>query len=107
MIIEFLYFDGCPSYIPALENLEQVVTKDFPTATVKLIRIDSQQDSEKYGFMGSPSIRVDGRDLEDKQGASSYNCRLYQIEGKLSGVPSANFIREKITYIQNTEKQNK
>jgi len=94
--IEFLYFEGCPSYNKALENLKTVLVEENIEAAVELIHVDSPEDAEKFEFYGSPSIRVNGVDLEGKRGEHSYSCRIYEIDGLSTGIPTKEFIREKL-----------
>lgn len=97
--IEFLYFEGCPSYKQALENLRTVLQEEGIKAELELINVDSPEKTDNAGFYGSPSIRVDGIDLENKTGTYSYACRIYEIGGKTSGVPSKDYIRERLSDI--------
>ena len=100
--IEFLYFEGCPSYKVALENLKEVLNSEDIDSEIKLIAVDSPDDAEKFQFQGSPSIRVNGIDLEDRDEECSFNCRIYTIDGKMTGIPTKDFIRDKIkSIIQN------
>lgn len=94
--IEFLYFEGCPSYNKALENLKAALVEENIEAEVELIHVDSPEEAEKFGFYGSPSIRVDGVDLEGKRGEYSYSCRIYEIDSLSTGIPTKEFIREKL-----------
>ena len=97
MKIEFLYFDGCPSWVPALQNLKTVIAEDFPESDIHLIHIHSVEEAELQNFQGSPSIRVDGSDLEGKEEGYGYRCRLYEEHDRLSGVPSKELIRACLT----------
>ena len=94
--IEFLYFAGCPSYKPTLDYLKEVIAEANIDAKLELILVDSPDHAQKVGFQGSPSIKVNGDDLEDKRDGYSFNCRLYRVGGKLTGTPSKEFIREKL-----------
>jgi len=94
--IEFLYFEGCPSYKPALDYLKEVIDEENIDAKLELILVESPEDAQKVGFQGSPSIKVNGIDLEDKNDGFFFNCRLYSVDGELSGTPSKEFIREKL-----------
>jgi len=94
--IEFLYFEGCPSYKKALDNLKAVLAEEKIKAAVELIHVDSPEDAEKFGFYGSPSIRVDGVDLEGKRGEYSYACRIYEIDGLSTGIPTKEYIRGRL-----------
>ncbi len=94
--IEFLYFAGCPSYKPALDHLRAVIDEENIDADLELILVESPEEAQKVGFQGSPSIKVNGVDLEDKNDEFSFNCRLYRVEGELTGIPSKDFIKNKL-----------
>ena len=96
MKIEFLYFDGCPSYIKSLENLQEVISEENLIAELALIKIDGPEQAEENKFFGSPSIRINGKDLEGRDGEASFNCRIYTINGQMTGIPSKGFIRENL-----------
>ena len=55
--------------------------------------------AEKLKFQGSPSIRIDGQDIEGKEDSYSYSCRIFMIDGKLTGVPTKEYLPEKIRKI--------
>lgn len=85
MRIEVQVFEGCPNAQPALELAAGVAARLAPDAIVQRIDVDTAERAADLGFLGSPSIRVDGVDLEGKtteEGALC--CRTY--EGG-SGVP--------------------
>ncbi len=94
--IEFFYFEGCPSYKKALDHLKEIINEENIEADLELIRVDSPEDAQKVGFQGSPSIKIDGQDMEGKEGGISFTCRIYNIDGALTGIPSKEYIREKI-----------
>jgi len=91
--IELLYFEGCPSYKKALENIKAVLKEKKLKAELILIRVESEEKARKVGFQGSPSVRVNGKDLEGRDEGYSFSCRLYRVNGKPSTSPS----REAIT----------
>ena len=88
MKVELLYWDGCPSYPEARALLEDVVRERAP---IEVREVASQEEAESLGFPGSPTIRVDGRDV-DAHGATgrpSLSCRIYHLpDGRVSPVPS-------------------
>jgi len=94
--IEFLYFEGCPSYIEALENLKPVLHEENIDAELELINVDSPEKAAQVGFYGSPSIRIDGVDMEGQTGDFGYSCRIYEINGHSTGMPDKEYIREKL-----------
>ena len=97
--IEFLYFPECPAYKQALANLKTVLRESRREADLSLIAVTSKQQAGKVGFLGSPSIRANGRDLDGSNAGHSYSCRLYRIGGKLKAVPTKEFIREKLNSV--------
>ncbi|MDR7522920.1 MAG: DUF2703 domain-containing protein [Armatimonadota bacterium] len=96
MRIEFLYWEDCPSHEEALARLRQVLAEEGLPDAVEVIRIDTQADAERHRFPGSPTIRIDGVDLqpEGAQGQAMLTCRTYLTEaGRLSPLPTATMIR--------------
>src|SRR5436305_5892381 len=96
MRVEFLYFKSCPSYKEALENLKAALRESHTNADLVLINVDSERKAQRVGFQGSPSIRVNGKDLEGRNEGANYSCRLYHINGKPTTVPSKEYIIEKL-----------
>ncbi len=90
-MIELLYWQGCPSYPEAKTLLEQVLTELGRDDLVLMTEVRSDEEAERLHFPGSPTIRVDGRDI-DAEGADSrpaLNCRIYHLpDGRVSPVPS-------------------
>ena len=84
--IEFLYFDGCPSHEQALRNLKDTLQSLGLETEPRSIRVESPEAAKKLGFLGSPSIKINGVDLEQSVLPASYTCRLYEIDGKMNGL---------------------
>ena len=90
--IELLFWDGCPSHPEAEALLRAVLAKQGLDAAIERIEVRTQEDAEALGFVGSPTIRIDGRDV-DEDGAArsrpSLTCRIYtRPDGTVSPVPS-------------------
>lgn len=96
MKAEIFYFDGCPSYKTTHKNLKAALKELRLAAEVKLVLVDSPERAEALHFQGSPSIRIDGRDLENVNEGFTYGCRVYSFKGKLTGAPTKEYIKEKI-----------
>ena len=94
--IELLYFDGCPSYKKALENIKAVLKEKNLKAELILIRVESEEKARKVGFQGSPSVRINGKDLEGRDESYSFSCRLYRVNGKPSTSPSKETITARL-----------
>ena len=94
MRVDFLFWRGCPSHPEALELLEDVLAG---RAEVEVREVTTQAEADELAFPGSPTIRVDGRDV-DPDGARerpSLTCRIYHLpDGRVSPVPSREQIEE-------------
>jgi hypothetical protein len=67
-------------------------------AHVEQIEVVTDEDAERLAFPGSPTIRVNGTDI-DPAGASqmgtALTCRIYRLQdGRFSPVPSKEMIRQ-------------
>lgn len=83
MKIEILTFQGCPHGAPAQELAREVAADLAPDARVEEIDVKSPAHAHEVGFLGSPSFRVDGHDIEGRprpfEGVMS--CRVYGTSG--------------------------
>jgi hypothetical protein len=90
MTIEVLYFDGCPNHDALVPHLRRLLANSGVWAEMALRRVESDADAQRLRFLGSPSVRVDGRDVEPGAEARDdfgLKCRLYQTPDGLRGVP--------------------
>jgi hypothetical protein len=89
MNVEILYFEGCPNHDPALEMVRRVLDREKIGAEVRLIEVTDEKAAETVRFLGSPSIRVNGADIEPGREDDSpfFGCRTYTVAGKTVGVP--------------------
>lgn len=88
MTLEVLYFDGCPSHERLLPVARELAAEHGLALTQR--RIDSAADAERARFLGSPSVRVNGVDVErgaDERTDFGLKCRLYRSPDGQSGLP--------------------
>lgn len=88
--IEILYFDGCPNHERVLEHLPQLLEREQIAARVDLLNISTEDQAEHERFLGSPTVRVNGRDIDPGAGNRTdfgLKCRIYQTTAGLSGTP--------------------
>ena len=64
MRVELLYWDGDPDYMIARQRLVEVLTEDAFETTIQMIAVSGEADAEFLAFPGSPTIRIDGEDIE-------------------------------------------
>ena len=69
-MIELFYWEGCPSHPEAKALLEQVLAELGRDDRIVMTEVKSDEEAERLRFPGSPTIRVDGNDV-DREGAQS------------------------------------
>lgn len=84
MRIDLLYFDGCSSHEPFLPRLRELIAQAGVDAPVQQQRVDSDEAARHERFLGSPTLRVDGVDIEP--GAERRSD--YGLKCRCTGIPS-------------------
>ncbi|MDQ6804286.1 MAG: DUF2703 domain-containing protein [Actinomycetota bacterium] len=90
MNIEFLYFEGCPSAEAFLPRLRELLKEAGVSGELQLRLVESIEDAERERFLGSPSLRLDGHDIEPGAGERTdfgLKCRLYRTGAGAAGTP--------------------
>lgn len=83
--IEVLTTPECPHAEDAIERVRSVAARLVPDADVRTTVVMDAAQAAAHDFPGSPTVRVNGQDLEgDAAGPASYSCRLY---GSGEGLP--------------------
>jgi hypothetical protein len=98
--IEFLYWEGCPSTADARALLEEVLAAKGVDAEINVREVVSHEEAEALAFPGSPTIRIDGRDVDPKGARSrpALNCRIYYLpDGRVSPIPSREDLEAALT----------
>jgi hypothetical protein len=96
MKIEVLYVPNCPNHAIALERLREVLSAESFQKHVSEVLVKDADMAQSLEFPGSPTIRINGRDVEpqsEKAAAFGLMCRLYP-DG--SGAPSEQTLRAAI-----------
>ena len=99
MKVEVLYFDGCPTYKAAAKSLRAVLAQEGMETDIQLVVVNSDEVARQLRFPGSPTIRVDGRDLFPTPEREDWRlgCRVYATPQGLRGSPTAEMLREALT----------
>ena len=94
MNVSLLYLDGCTNWEQTLADVREVLAEYRVDADVELIRVSSQQQAEEMEFLGSPTVRVEGMDVEPDILESGFNleCRVYWVEDDPVGRPPKEWI---------------
>ncbi len=95
MKIDVLYVPNCPNHAVVLEQLREILPAEDYHAHVNEVLVRDAATARSLKFPGSPTIRVNGNDVEPQDGQTSFGlmCRLYS-DGR--GVPSRERLRAAI-----------
>src|SRR5260370_29992903 len=99
MKIEMLYRAGCPNHPPAVTRVSEVLRQETVSAELVEIEVKDSATAQQVEFLGSPTIRIDGLDVElaaRTSQAFGFGCRTYIDEGRRTGVPPDAVIRAAI-----------
>lgn len=99
MKVEILYFSGCPNHVRTAQVVRDGLAQENVRAEVEEIEVRTPEQAEALGFLGSPSVRVDGVDVEpEARGVKTFGfgCRTYVEEGRRVGAPPAEMVRDAI-----------
>lgn len=97
LLVEVLTFAGCPHAEPALELAQRVVDQSGVRASVRRVDIRDAEAAAAQRFLGSPTIRVNGRDIEPgvgNRGEYRLSCRIYRTDKGLRGEPDECWLRD-------------
>jgi hypothetical protein len=90
--VTLLHFDGCPSWRLASQRLEALA--DEYDLRITHQAVETPEDAERWRFLGSPSILVDGQDLFARgDELVGLTCRVYQTADGPAGSPTTQELR--------------
>ncbi len=106
MKIEVLYVAECPSHPEAVRMVKDVLAAEGVATEVHEILVRDEGMASELRFLGSPTIRVNGRDVAgDTRKAQSFalSCRLYP-GSKQVGLPPAEMIHRAVVKARKGER---
>lgn len=96
--VELLWWEGCPSTERALAAVREALTDlGLDADLVRTREIGSDGDARESGFVGSPTILIDGADLVPAAADEpiGLSCRVYRRrDGRVSPIPDPDDLRE-------------
>ncbi|MEX2210371.1 MAG: hypothetical protein WD689_01210 [Gaiellaceae bacterium] len=98
--VEVLYFDGCPNHDPALALVERVAAELGIKPRIRLVNVPDAEAAAKLRFLGSPTVRVGGRDVEpgaDARTDYALCCRVFRTESGTRGEPDEQWVRDALS----------
>lgn len=95
--VELLWFSDCPNHPAARRMLADVIDQLAPGTPIREVDATDPATAERVRFPGSPTIRVDGRDVDPgfmDPGDYTPRCRLYRTDSGLRGLPDRRWIED-------------
>jgi hypothetical protein len=93
--VEVLLFGGCPNGEAALERARAAIREANVAANLTVVRVESDDEATRLRFLGSPTVRVDGVDVDPGAGGRDQfclQCRVYDVSGRIEGAPPTEWI---------------
>lgn len=95
--VELLWWSGCPIWEEAVALVRREMEGaglDPQKLEVREVSTDAEAEGEK--FVGSPTIRVDERDIADPgEEPVGLTCRVYRLrDGRISALPDREDVRD-------------
>ena len=97
MHVELLFWEGCPSHPRALADLRAALAAEGLDPDDVVVReITTEEQAAREVFVGSPTIRIDGVDVQDPGDAPpALTCRIYRRrDGRISPTPDPADVRD-------------
>jgi hypothetical protein len=94
--IDILTIEGCPNTPGARELVERIAAELTVRPEIAVITVLDDDAARRLRFPGSPTVRVDGRDVEPGVAAQTefgVMCRLYRTRDGTTGCPDPDWIR--------------
>ena len=91
--IDIQYFNGCPNSSEMIHRVKEAIKGGEEKIEFNEVLVESNEHAEKIKFRGSPTVLINGEDLEGRAEpeAASLNCRVYE-----NGLPGVEEIKKRI-----------
>jgi hypothetical protein len=91
--IEIQHFHGCPNSREMIKRVREVIKGNEDKLIYNELLVETNEMAEKIKFRGSPTVLINGEDIEGREEPESayLNCRVYE-----NGLPGVDEIRKKI-----------
>jgi len=103
MQVEYLWWAECPSHEAGYALLQDALAAEGLDAAIVSIEVTSEEEAQRLEFIGSPTFRVNGRDLDPRPvptgAANPYGlaCRAYRREdGRIGPLPTLAWLRQAV-----------
>lgn len=96
MKVEILTFSGCPTANITADLVLRLCGELGIKDPISFVAIEDEESAREVHFLGSPSVRINGIDVEEaRQADQNYGlaCRLYSGKQGISGFPPDEQVR--------------
>lgn len=93
--VTILFLEGCSHLRLAVERTREAIHRASDPIDLRLIKIERSDDAVRRQFLGSPTVRVEGVDVDPSALARTdfgLQCRMYSVDGRLEGAPPVAWI---------------
>jgi hypothetical protein len=94
--VEILYFEDCLNYAQTPALVERIAAELGIEPDIRLIDVPDPETAQRMRFLGSPTVRIDGIDVEphaDQRHDYVQACRVYRTDAGFAGQPQESWIR--------------
>jgi hypothetical protein len=95
--VELLWWSGCPSWEEAVRLVrDEMAAAGLDPDRLEVRELRTDEEAEREGFPGSPTVRVEGRDVQDAGDRPvGLTCRVYRLrDGRISALPDPADVRD-------------
>jgi len=92
--IDVLFFAGCPNIDRAIDRA-RAAAEQVGDVDIRLVRVEDEEAARQIVFLGSPTVRVNDRDVEVASvGRVDFGmqCRVYRVGDAFEGAPPVEWI---------------
>jgi hypothetical protein len=98
--VEILYFEGCPNHEPARAMVERIAEQLRVEPEIELVEVANPETAVELRFLGSPTVRINGRDVEpgaEERRGFALSCRIYRGQDGAAEQPDESWVREALS----------
>lgn len=96
-LVEILSFDGCPNHADAVALVERLGAELGLAPQIRLVDVPDPEAAQRLRFLGSPTIRIGGRDIEpgaEERTDFALSCRVFRTDEGFAGQPDRRWVRD-------------
>jgi hypothetical protein len=106
--VELLWWEGCPSWQRAIEDLRRAAAEvGLDPEEIEVREVTSDEGAAREGFVGSPTIRIDGEDAFPPGPGEPVGlmCRVYRLrDGRVSPLPDPDDLRDALAHATTSQR---